>query len=153
VKTLFLWLGHGCLKSEAQFHRINPGGALPIDDKTMDIVWASEILEHVFDTQLLTHEFFRILKPSGKLIATVPYHGLLKNLAIALFRFDRHYNPTGGHIHFFTKKSLVDLCSKAEFTCRDFVGLGRGIPWLWKSMFVVFQLADSAGQKVGETKQ
>lgn len=51
---------------------------LPFKNKEFDVIWAKEILEHIGtlgDVDSFFKEFneyFRILKPNGKLIATVP---------------------------------------------------------------------------------
>ena len=122
----------------ADFKLIRSGEPLPVVDSGFDVVWASQILEHVYDTQTLMNEFARVLRPRGELIVTVPYHGLLKNLTIALFRFDRHFRPTGAHIRFFTRKTLITLAKEAGFKCEEFLGLAR-IPGFWKSMFMRFK--------------
>lgn len=119
-----------------QFLRVCPGQPLP--GGGFDVIWASEVLEHVYDTEFLMREFARVLKPEGELLLTVPYHGVLKNLAIVLFRFERHFNPRGGHVRFFTRRSLCKLAEEAGFVAREFVGLGR-CRYLWKSMFLRFQ--------------
>jgi 2-polyprenyl-6-hydroxyphenyl methylase/3-demethylubiquinone-9 3-methyltransferase len=120
----------------ARFIRLDPGGQLPIEG--VDCVWATEVLEHVQDPGYLLEDFARVLAPGGKLLVTVPYHGVLKNLVIALARFDRHFNPRGAHIRFFTRKSLEKLAGEAGFRPQAFAGLGR-LPYLWKSMFLCFE--------------
>jgi len=121
---------------EALFIRLDPGEPLPADG--FDVIWASEVLEHVYHTGYLMREFARVLRPNGKLLVTVPYHGFLKNLAIVLLRFERHFNPEGAHVRFFTRRSLERLAQRAGLRAVEFVGLGRA-PYFWKSMFVRFE--------------
>ena len=123
---------------QALFIRVVPGEALPVDG--FDMIWASDVLMHVYDTASLIHEFARVLKKGGRLLVTEPYHGLVKNVAIALFRFERHFKPEGGHIRFFTRRSLERVALEAGFIPRRFVGLGR-VTYLWKAMFVLFERA------------
>jgi hypothetical protein len=37
----------------------------------------------------------------------VPYHGRLQAAAVALTRFDSHFDPLGQHVRFFTRTSLA----------------------------------------------
>ncbi len=86
---------------------------LPFDADAFDLVWCSEVLEHLFAPLETAKEIARVLKPGGVLLVTVPYHGLLKNLGIALFAFERHYDPTYPHIRFYTRKSLKGMIEHA----------------------------------------
>jgi len=63
-----------------------------------------EVIEHLYSPKTYLANIYNWLKDDGYLILTTPYHGYLKNLAIALFnKFDNHFNPLweGGHIKFF----------------------------------------------------
>jgi 2-polyprenyl-3-methyl-5-hydroxy-6-metoxy-1,4-benzoquinol methylase len=70
-------------------------------------VWCSEVLEHVGDTDHLLLEVRRVLQPGGRLLATVPFHGRVKGALIALGRFEAHFDPTGDHLRFYTRRSLA----------------------------------------------
>jgi hypothetical protein len=74
----------------------------------------------------------------GKLIVSTPYHGYIKNLAMALLgKMDGHYTALwdGGHIKFFSRKTLEQMLEERGFVVTDFAGAGR-VPYLWKSMLV-----------------
>lgn len=88
---------------------------LPFPDEFFDCVWCSEVLEHLFDPLFALKQYCRVLRPTGKLLVTVPYHGGLKNLMIALFKWDHHFDPEYPHIRFFTKCTLDRLTRKAGF--------------------------------------
>ncbi|MBC8166518.1 MAG: class I SAM-dependent methyltransferase [Bryobacteraceae bacterium] len=88
---------------------------LPFDTDSFDLVWCSEVLEHLYEPGFALQEAHRVLRPGGMLMVTVPYHGLFKNLCIVLFRWDRVFDPEGPHVRFFTRKSLVRLAVKADF--------------------------------------
>ena len=82
-----------------------------------------------------------LLKDKGVLIITTPYHGYLKNLALSLFnKWDHHHTALwhGGHIKFWSKKTLSTLLADNGFELVAFSGVGR-LPWLWKSMVIVAQ--------------
>jgi len=70
----------------------------PFEDGGFSVVFSTEVIEHVFGICEMFAEMNRVLKQGGVLILTTPYHGLLKNILIALFGFDRHFNNIeGGH--------------------------------------------------------
>jgi SAM-dependent methyltransferase len=99
-------------------------------------VWSTEVIEHVFDLYGFFAAMNRFLTPGGKLILTTPYHGLIKNLLIDFRAYDTHYNPFGGHIRFFNRKSLGRCLTHCGFTPIQWAGLGRTWP-LYRSFFVV----------------
>ena len=49
-------------------------GVLPFKDNSFDKVFSTEVIEHVYDDFGALREIFRVLKPSGMLIVTVPNH-------------------------------------------------------------------------------
>jgi len=89
---------------------------LPFANGAFEVIWCSEVLEHLFDPGFALREMQRVLAPGGRLLVTVPYHGRLKDVLIALFRWDEHFAPDNPHIRFFTRKSLSQLAESAGFT-------------------------------------
>jgi len=74
-------------------------------------------------------------------VRVTPYHGYLKNLVISLVGgWDRHFQVErdGGHIKFFSKRTLRRMAEAVGFRNLRFQGAGR-LPWLWKSMILVAQ--------------
>lgn len=109
---------------------------LPFGDAEFDAVWCSEVIEHLFDVSFALSEMARVLKPGGTLLLTTPYHGLVKNIVVALRNFDAHYDVQGGHIRFFTRRALRQLLAQQGFEVVQMDGVGRG--WLlWMSHWVV----------------
>ena len=106
---------------------------LPFEDGTFDAVYAGDVIEHIYDTRRMIAELCRVLRPGGMLFISTPYHGLLKNLSIALLNFEKHFDPTGTHIRFFTKRSLKKLLLEGGFRVECFLYLGRFWP-MWKNM-------------------
>jgi 2-polyprenyl-3-methyl-5-hydroxy-6-metoxy-1,4-benzoquinol methylase len=101
-----------------------------------DLVLSVEVIEHVFDPRGLLHQARQLLRPEGRLLLTTPYHGYLKNLLIAgLGKGDAHYNPLwdGGHIKFWSQKTLTSVLAETGFHDICFTGVGR-VPFLWRSM-------------------
>jgi ubiquinone/menaquinone biosynthesis C-methylase UbiE len=106
---------------------------LPFDDSSFDVATCTHVLEHVLDTQTLLSEIRRVLAPRGLLLLTVPYHGRLKNLAIALGSFERHYDPLEPVVRFYTRRSLRDLLDAFGFAEVDVEARG-GRPFLRETL-------------------
>lgn len=105
----------------------------------LDCVISLEVVEHLFYPKGLFERSYQVLRDGGYLIVSTPYHGYLKNLAISLVNgWDRHFNVEwdGGHIKFFSKKTLARVACGAGFKNPSFYGVGR-LPWLWKSMIML----------------
>ena len=90
-------------------------GSIPLEHGSVDLVWCSEVLEHVADGDHLLLEARRVLRRGGRLLVTVPYHGRAKNVGIAVARFDAHFDPRGQHLRFFTRTSLARSLDAAGF--------------------------------------
>jgi SAM-dependent methyltransferase len=107
-----------------------------------DAVTAVEVIEHLPMPGVLCARAREALRPDGQFILTTPYHGYLKNLALAVAgQLDRHYQPwrDGGHIKFFSRTTVTDLIRREGFAVTGFVRVGR-IPPLAKSMVVEARL-------------
>ena len=105
-------------------------------EQGFDLVISAEVVEHLFYPKELVRTAKQCLRPGGTLILTTPYHGYLKNLALALSgKFDGHFTALwdGGHIKFFSVNTLRQLVISEGFTDPQFQFAGR-VPYLWKSM-------------------
>ena len=101
----------------------------PFENDSFDAIFITEVIEHVLGLHEMLSEMNCVLRVGGWIILTTPYHGLLRNLAITLFAFDRHFNNIkGGHIHFFTKKSLRKLLNQFGFEITGTKYIGRVRP-------------------------
>lgn len=118
----------------AAFHRIEAENRLPFADESFDSCVCSEVIEHLFDVPGFLREVRRVLRPGGVLALTTPYHGWFKNLLLISFNFERHFHPAGGHIRFFSVRSLRACLDAAGFDPGPITGIGRAWP-VWKSMF------------------
>ncbi len=105
-------------------------------EEPFDRVISTEVVEHLYDPKAYIRGCFAALKPGGRLVISTPYHGYFKNLAISVTNgWDKHIHPLwdGGHIKFWSRRTLTQLMSEAGFTDFQFRGAGRQ-PYLWKSM-------------------
>lgn len=104
-----------------------------------DVLVSTEVIEHLFAPRALPRFAQSALQPGGHLIISTPYHGYLKNLALSITnKWDFHHTPLwdGGHIKFWSRRTLSELLESEGFEVVGFVGAGR-IPYLWKSMILI----------------
>jgi len=96
--------------------------AIPLEDASVDLVWCSEVLEHVPDTTGLLSEVRRVLTTGGRLLATTPAPRRL----VALLRWDDHFDPLGQHVRFYSRRSLTRTLETFAFEDIE-VGSRRGM--------------------------
>ena len=99
---------------------------LDFPDAMFDVVFAGEVLEHMFHVDVLLSEIHRVLKPGGALVATTPNLAALgRRLLLLLNR-----NPlievsfaspnAAGHIRYFVRHSLFELLQQQGFAVTNF---------------------------------
>ena len=77
---------------------------LPFKDNTFDLIICSEVLEHLHEYRHAIDEIFRVLKPGGKFLASVPAEFPEK---ICWMLSKEYQNQPGGHLRIFKKKLLI----------------------------------------------
>jgi SAM-dependent methyltransferase len=97
---------------EIDFRLAPIDGALPFEDGAFDVVWSSEVIEHVADTGRWLSEARRVLAPGGRLLLTTPSHGRVR---LALHGLERYSEPLGDHLHLYTARSLRDVLTQFDF--------------------------------------
>jgi 2-polyprenyl-3-methyl-5-hydroxy-6-metoxy-1,4-benzoquinol methylase len=101
-----------------------------------DLVVSSDVIEHLYRPDDLIEAAASLVKPDGRILIGTPYHGYLKNLVLSLTaKMDAHFcvDDVGGHIKFFSVKTLSALLTRHGFSDLKFSYYGRA-PWLWKNM-------------------
>ena len=126
--------------SRARFEILSAGIDMleQLDERPFDLVVSTEVIEHLYNPAALAKGAFDALRPGGCFICSTPYHGYLKNLALAATgSLDQHFEArdVGGHIKFWSRRSLSDLFREVGFRGLQFRGAGR-VPLLWKSMLI-----------------
>jgi SAM-dependent methyltransferase len=87
-------------------------GPLPLEDNSFELVWASEVIEHIADTARWLSEVRRVLRPGGRLLLTTPSHGRLR---LALGGIERFSEPLGDHLHLYSRRSLTEVLEEFGF--------------------------------------
>ncbi|MGE0055677.1 MAG: class I SAM-dependent methyltransferase [Hyphomicrobium sp.] len=104
-----------------------------------DVVVSLEVIEHLYDPRKFMARTYELLKPGSPCMISTPYHGYLKNLALAFSgKMDRHFTALwdGGHIKFWSEKTLGHLLAESRFENIQFDRAGRIAP-LAKSMLAI----------------
>lgn len=100
--------------------------ALPFKDEFFDLIYAAEVLEHIYDTEFFLQEAKRVLRKNGTLIVTVPNIACLPNRIRAILGlYPKHVAPArkhwsvGEHVRVFTKGMLIELLERSGFKIED----------------------------------
>lgn len=109
-----------------------------------DTIISTEVVEHLYDPRKYVSFCKAILSKNGggEVIVSTPYHGYLKNLLLAITgKLDNHFTALwdGGHIKFWSKKTLRVLFEEQGFSYVSFTGAGR-MYLIWKSMVLKFRI-------------
>jgi 2-polyprenyl-6-hydroxyphenyl methylase/3-demethylubiquinone-9 3-methyltransferase len=107
-----------------------------LGEEPFDVVLSTEVVEHLYAPRPYARGCYSALRPGGRFILSTPYHGYLKNLAVALLgRFDQHASPLwdGGHIKLWSRNTLGSLLKESGFVNIQFRGAGR-FAYMWMSM-------------------
>ncbi len=78
------------LHGTEQVDVIYDGKKIPFANQEFDIVFCTEVLEHVPEPTEFLNEIFRVLKPHGTLIMTVPFLVPLHEEPHDFFRYTKH---------------------------------------------------------------
>jgi ubiquinone/menaquinone biosynthesis C-methylase UbiE len=116
---------------DLDFRLISVDAPVPFDDNSFDLVWASEVIEHVADTARWLSEVRRVLAPGGRLLLTTPAHGRLR---VALAGVERFSEPLGDHLHLYTRRSLHGVLD--DFGFREVTVRAAGGPPLLRRLLL-----------------
>ncbi|HEX7155333.1 MAG TPA: class I SAM-dependent methyltransferase [Thermoanaerobaculia bacterium] len=103
------------------------------------LVLSLEVIEHCPSAREFMASFASLIAPGGIGILSTPYHGYLKNVAVAATgKFDHHFDPLweGGHLKFFSIPKLRELFEESGFRRYEFHRIGR-VPMLARSTLAV----------------
>ncbi|MGZ4959254.1 MAG: class I SAM-dependent methyltransferase [Methylomonas sp.] len=106
-----------------------------IESDSIDRIISADTIEHIPDVYAACAEMFRVLKPGGFLVINTPNIAFVKKRVLLLLgRFPSTSQPNegigsdilfdGGHLHYFTFRSLRIVLEKANFKMVKKVGYG-----------------------------
>ena len=104
-----------------------------------DVAVCLEVVEHLYSPRTLMENIARLLRPNGFAVLSTPYHGYVKNIALALAgKWDFHHHPLveHGQVKFWSRATLERLVEESGLNPADFRRLGR-LPILAKSVMLV----------------
>ena len=115
---------------------------LPFNDNKFDLVYASEVIEHLADTDEFLAECNRVLKPNGIILLSTPNSSFWAFRIFALMGHTLTEVQHPGHIRFFSIRSLrrhleINNFNKIDISARNMYfilneGIGDLIPNLLK---------------------
>lgn len=134
----------GIAQSRAAYPKVSAHVGSAYDDLaakygTFPLVVSLEVIEHVMDPRALTRTFLSLIAPGGLGFMSTPYHGYLKNVALAVSgKMDSHFTVLwdGGHVKFFSRETLGQLLREEGAKDVSFIRVGR-VPVFAKSLVAV----------------
>ncbi len=101
---------------------------LPYKDNFFDLIWMTDVIEHVFWPDFLLSEINRVIKKGGYLYLTTPnVSWYIIRLRLLLGETLKDIHPE--HIHWFNKRQLLELVSRYEFKTIKFFSYLRFVPF------------------------
>jgi len=135
---------------------------LPFEDNTFDAVICSEILEHLDDEATALKEIYRVLKPKGIFLASVPHQSfpfLWDPLNWILMKFFNTHVPKhiwwlagiwADHERLYTKKGLVTTIQKQKFVVES---RKEFIRWCWPfTHFMLYGIGKNIVERMGASE-
>ena len=87
---------------------------LPFEDDSFDLIWCSEVLEHLEDPGASLAEMRRVTAPGGDIILTTPNSYAMLFKAIAVFGLTPEKIQRDDHKHFFDEADIRRLAPDAD---------------------------------------
>lgn len=85
-------------------HNVDTG--LPFGNQTFDLVWCTEVIEHLYHPDLLIKEIERILKPGGLAVLTTPNSNWWFYKVVKLWGWAPKQLQNPDHKQFWTEQSI-----------------------------------------------
>lgn len=124
---------------------MNANQKLLLPDASFDLVWSTEVIEHLAGYRTTLAEIERLLKPGGRAVLTTPNSYFWLHYVFKLFGMQNKDWQNAGHVNFFSlkdaKKFFPDAIVYGYFSYFPLLKyrISRGIPLLSPSLIIVYQ--------------
>ena len=85
---------------------VDVNNGLPFPEASFDLIWCSEVIEHLISPEAFVSECNRVLKSGGRLVLTTPNSAFWLYPLARLFGLTPKDLQNPGHLHFF---SIADI--------------------------------------------
>ncbi len=96
--------------------KVDANKPLPFKDDTFDLIWCSEVIEHLKVPEKTKQEFERVLKRGGEAIITTPNSHFWIYPLLRLIGLKQKDVQNKSHIHFFSLKDVRGLFPHARIS-------------------------------------
>jgi SAM-dependent methyltransferase len=93
---------------------VDANQSLPFPENCFDLVWCSEVIEHLKDPSRTLDEFRRVTASGGQIILTTPNSYALPFRLFSLVGLTPQKLQRPDHLHFFDMADIERLCPDAE---------------------------------------
>ena len=93
---------------------------LEFEENFFDVIFASEVIEHISYTEGFLKETKRILKPGGILYLSTPNSSFWPYRILSLLGYTLSQSQHEGHVRFFNKKSILQIFKDNQFQIEKF---------------------------------
>lgn len=97
---------------------IDANKPLPYQNNVFDLIWCSEVIEHLAEPLKVIEEFRRILSPDGIAVLTIPNSQFWLYKILKIFGLSPSKAQNTGHLHFFGINDVKKF--KPEYICGFF---------------------------------
>jgi len=97
-------------------------GAIPFVPQKFDLLWCSEVIEHLIHPEKFLAECLRLLKPGGQLLLSTPNSGHYVYRTLRYCGIPWEKIQHSGHRNFFTYTSIMEMIQDQGFKVLDSLG-------------------------------
>jgi 2-polyprenyl-3-methyl-5-hydroxy-6-metoxy-1,4-benzoquinol methylase len=109
-----------------------------LPELTYDLIVFNDLLEHLVNPQEVLDKCVRLLRPEGRIMASIPNMRFWPILSDLLFQAEWRYRDAGvmdeTHLRFYTRKSIIRMFQEAGFSVERIEGINKTstLSWRWR---------------------
>ncbi|PCI74052.1 hypothetical protein COB28_02705 [Candidatus Dependentiae bacterium] len=97
---------------DVSFHCLDIEKKLPFDDSSFETIIAFDILEHINSVDILLDELFRVLKPGGIILGSVPHD---EDHFLPAYNLTFYHRSDVTHKRYYVPKTLIKTLTEHNF--------------------------------------